>query len=117
MIVKEKHTLFHNSRCSKSRNCLKIIREKNLSFNQIEYIKEGLSLSTLTHIVDNLIDPLRNLVRTNEKEFKSNPIDTSDEKMVISFLNKYPKCMQRPLFYDGLRYVICRPPETVINYL
>ena len=117
MIVKKKITLFHNTRCSKSRNCLKIIREKNLSFNQIEYIKVGLSLSTLSHIVDNLIDPLRNLVRTNEKEFKSNPIDTSDEKMVISFLNKYPKCMQRPLFYDGLRYDICRPPETVINYL
>ena len=115
--MKKKLTLFHNGRLPKTRNYLKIIREKSFYFNEIEYIKKGLCLSTLTHIVDNLIDPLRNLVRTNEKEFKSNPINSSDEIIVISFLSKYPMCMQRPLFYNGSRYFICRPPETLINYL
>ena len=109
--------LFHNSRCSKSRACLKILQEKKIPFEEVHYLKEGLSISLLNKITINLVNPLSNLVRTNEKLFKLNAFDVENKKLVIAFLNKNPICMQRPLYYDGINYIICRPPETVINYL
>ena len=109
--------LFHNVRCSKSRACLKILQEKEIPFQEVQYLKEGLSISILNKIIGNLVDPLSNLVRTNEKFFKLNSFDIENKKLVVAFLNKYPICMQRPLFYDGIKYIICRPPEKVINYL
>ena len=64
-----------------------------------------------------MVDPLKDLIRTNEKDYKNNSIDIKNKKMIINFLNKYPICMQRPLFFDGNKFKICRPPETILKFL
>ena len=109
--------LYHNPRCSKSRACLKILNEKKLKFKELLYLKEGLPKSSLIDIVDKLISPLSNLIRTSEKEFKRLPFDTNDKELIITFLYKFPICMQRPIFFNGNGYVICRPPEIVVKYI
>jgi len=116
-IIKNKPILFHNTRCSKSRACLKIVKEKSIDFIEFHYVKEGLSLSMLNEIINNLVDPFKDLIRTNEKEFKNNSIDLKNKIMIVNFLNKYPVCMQRPVFFDGNKFKICRPPEKILNFL
>ena len=90
--------LYHNPRCSKSRACLKILNEKKFKFKEVFYLKEGLSKMSLIDIVDKLTSPVSNLIRTSEKAFKQFPFDINDKELVIKFLNKFPICMQRPLF-------------------
>ena len=111
------YLLFHNPRCSKSRTCLKILIDKKLNFKEVQYLKEGLNLSTLSDIVNKLENPLSDLIRTNEKEFKLEPFDMNKKKLIITFLNKFPICLQRPLFFNGKHYVVCRPPQTVLKYI
>ena len=111
------YLLYHNPRCSKSRACLKIIIEKNIKFEEILYIKAGLSISTLRDIMNKLVNPVTDIIRTNEKEFKLNTFDINRKELIITFINKFPKCLQRPLFFNGKNYVICRPPETVLKYI
>ena len=111
------YLLFHNPRCSKSRACFKILNDKKLNFKEVLYLKEGLTLSTLSNIVSKLDNPLSDLIRTNEKEFKLEPFDINKKKLIVTFLNKFPACMQRPLFFSGKHYVVCRPPETVLKYI
>ena len=55
---KKEYILFHNTRCSKSRACLKIIQEKQVSFKELHYLKEGLSLLILKNISPETFSPL-----------------------------------------------------------
>ena len=109
------YLLYHNPRCSKSRACLNIIKEKKVPFKEILYIKEGLTKENLSDIINKLVSPLNSIIRTNEKEFKSNLFEYNDKNAIISFLNKNPFFLQRPLFYNETNYVICRPPEIILK--
>ena len=53
----------------------------------------------LDKIINKLVNPISDLIRTNEKEFKLKPFDLNSKKLVISFLNKYPICLQRTTFF------------------
>ena len=108
------YKLFHNNRCSKSRECKKILEEKRIVFEIVDYLKGGVSQKDLEQIVNNLETDYREIVRTNEKEFKENPFDIDKKSGIISFLSKFPKCLQRPIFFNGKDFTICRPPEKVI---
>ena len=111
------YVLYHNSKCSKSRTCLKIIQEKKITCKEFHYLKEGLTLSNLNEIIDNLHNPLNALIRTNEKYFKQNKFDINNKTEIANFLFKFPICIQRPLFFNGKKYIICRPPEEILNHL
>ena len=45
------------------------------------------------------------------------PFTLNKKDLIVSFLHKHPICLQRPLFFDGYNYIICRPPEKVLQYL
>tara|TARA_B100001989_G_scaffold252436_1_gene234459 strand:+ start:3278 stop:3628 length:351 start_codon:yes stop_codon:yes gene_type:complete len=111
------YLLYHNPRCSKSRSCSKILNEKKINFKEILYLKDGLPFSSLNEILDKLINPLSDIIRVNEKEFKEDQFDFYKKELVINFLHKHPKCLQRPLFFNGHNYIICRPPEIVLKYI
>ncbi len=111
------YMLYHNPRCSKSRSCSKILSEKKILFNEILYLKNGLSVSSLNEILDKLINPLSDIIRINEKEFKAAQFNFNKKELVIDFLHKHPICLQRPLFFNGHNYIICRPPEIILKYI
>ena len=108
------YKLYHNKNCSKSRKCLLILNENNITFELIEYMKNYLTTKDLKHILKYLADKQHELVRVKNKQYKQNPFDISNENEIINFLKKYPSCMQRPIFFDEKNYFICRPPEKIL---
>ena len=107
-------TIYHNPRCSKSREGLEIIKDSGAEFTIREYLKEELSTEELSSLVKKLnIAPIQ-LVRTNEKiwkdEFKNK--DLSDEEL-IAVMQKNPKLIERPIVEKNDQAVIGRPPSDI----
>jgi len=111
-------TIYHNPRCSKSRQCLTILEEQNEEIEIIKYLDTPLTEDQLTEIVSLLgIEPI-DLVRKNEaiwkQEFKGK--DFSDIELIQIMCN-HPKLIERPIVINGNKAIIGRPPEKVIDIL
>jgi arsenate reductase len=110
-------TIYHNNRCSKSRECLDLIKKNNINYTVIEYLKNDFNLNHVKQIVNGLEGDLKDLIRINEKVLKDIRINFSDKNQIIELILKYRVCMQRPIIFTGKKYIICRPPDKVLNYL
>ena len=103
-------TILHNKNCSKSRACIQILESENKDFKIREYLKDPLSIDEIKHLVQNFLgnkfDILRNMT---EKDF--------DNKDLIKFIFENQKDLQRPIFFDGKNYIVCRPPDKVLEYI
>ena len=98
---------------------MEILRERNVEFDVIEYLKNPLSRETLARILAGISDSPGELVR-KDKNFAALGLDadryqTADS--VIDLLLEHPKLMQRPIFMVGNRAVIGRPSERVLELL
>ena len=110
--------LYHNNKCSKSRACKTILENNNVIFETIEYLKKRLKISQINHIFSNTVEDIDKLVRYNEKIFAKSfrsKIEHLDKNDIIEFIYLNPICLQRPLFYNGRFYKVCRPPELVLD--
>ena len=119
-IAKAMGTLYHNPRCSKSRQTLAIIRESGVECNVVEYLKHPLNAEQIKSLISRLRSDIRDIVRTNESEYKQsgfNPSSLDDVRAVSRLLEEFPKLMQRPVYDNGDEAVIGRPPESVKNLL
>ena len=105
-----KMILYHNKNCSKSRKCLEILSSKNLDFQIREYMKDKLTLNEITHLLKNLNSDLNEIVR-DKKLLGIESIN--DVKKLSLHLYENPNNMQRPIFFNGNSYTICRPPESI----
>ncbi|WP_299251897.1 arsenate reductase (glutaredoxin) [uncultured Aquimarina sp.] len=111
-------TIYHNPRCSKSRQCLAILEEKNEDLNIIKYLDTPLTEEKLSKIIDLLgIKPI-DLVRKNEaiwkQEFKSK---TLTDNQLIRIMCEHPKLIERPIVIKNNKAIIGRPPEKVVDIL
>ena len=109
----KKKILYHNPKCSKSREALKILTEKKISFEVIEYLKKTPSVSELELIIKNYKGPLTDLVRQGEESFKQNPFPIEDKKELSLSLHEQPSALQRPILVVGESVVIGRPPSLI----
>ena len=105
-----KMILYHNKNCSKSRECLKILTLRKIDFKIRDYMKENLTINEIEHLIDNLKSELDEIIR-DKKLFNLGGVIDKVELMNHLFQN--PKNMQRPIFFNGINYYICRPPELV----
>jgi arsenate reductase len=108
--------IYHNPRCSKSRETLALLREKGVEPTIVEYLKELPTEDELKRIVDMLgIKPL-DLVRKGEaiykNEYKSLQLN-DDEWIKIMIAN--PKLIERPIVVKGNSAALGRPPENVLK--
>lgn len=113
---------YHNPRCSKSRQALKLISSQNITLEIIKYLDEGISKLDLENIFNTLEIDKNNFLRKNEKSFKDLNINlnTISTDRLIKLIIENPIIIQRPLaikyekdvFIDA---VIGRPPEMVLN--
>lgn len=106
--------LYHNPRCSKSRQGLAILKNANLDVEIIEYLKTPLNKNEIKEIIQKLkIKPIA-LVRKNEaiwkEKFKHQNL--SDDE-IIQALTDFPKLIERPIFINGNKAIIGRPPESI----
>ena len=111
-------TIYHNPRCSKSRQCLAILEDKKEDLEIIKYLDTPITKEKLTEIIGLLeISPI-DLVRKNEaiwkQEYKGKPI--TDIKL-IEIMCQHPKLIERPIVIKNGKAMIGRPPEKVIDIL
>lgn len=111
-------TIYHNPRCSKSREGLDVLEKNNKEFTVVKYLEDNLSEIEIKEIIRKLgIKPIE-LVRTNESLWTENYKGkeyTDDE--IISILQKNPKLIQRPIVVNGEKAVIARPIENINEIL
>lgn len=109
--------LYHNPRCSKSRQALALLEQTDSEVRIHRYLDEPLGADALNDLLDRLDGELKDLVRTNEAEWKALDVDITDRQAVIAAIATTPKLMQRPIADRGDRAVIGRPPEAVLSLI
>lgn len=111
--------IYHNPRCSKSRQTLQLIEQHAGSPEVIEYLKTPPDADTLSDLLDMLGLEPRQLIRKGEKEYKESGADNPDldREQLIALMVRYPKLIERPIVVANGRAVIGRPPESVLDIL
>ena len=115
----KKYKIYHNPRCSKSRQTLGILRENGIEPEIVEYLKTPLQKKELQTISDAVGLRPASFVRKNENEYKENGIAEyldNDEK-VFQYIIKYPKIMERPIVVSNGKGIIGRPPSNVLGLI
>lgn len=112
-------TLYHNPRCSKSRDALNLLREQGHEPDVILYLETPPNAKTLKAIVEKLGISARELLRKGEDAYKD--LNLADEKLsdaaLIKAMVENPKLIERPIAINGDKAVIGRPPENVKSIL
>ena len=110
--------IYHNPRCSKSRQTLEILIKKNANFKIVEYLKDKLSANDLEEIIEKLEINTIELVRKNEsvwkKKFKGRKLK---DKEIIQAMIENPKIIERPIVINGNKAILGRPPENVLKII
>ena len=109
--------LYHNKKCSKSRACLELIINSNSKYKVINYLEDDIRFAELEALVKGLIDPLEELVRTNDPNIKNKKINFENKEDIINLLINNKNCMQRPIVGVEGKFEICRPVDKVLKYL
>lgn len=109
-------TLYHNPRCSKSREALALLEARGVEFRVHRYLDDPLDAQALRELTGRL-DDAGALLRSNEAEWKALGQDASDLETVIAAIAETPKLMQRPIADRGDRAIIGRPPEAILALL
>ncbi|AWV98167.1 arsenate reductase (glutaredoxin) [Arcticibacterium luteifluviistationis] len=110
--------IYHNSRCSKSRDSYNLLKEKGVDFETIEYLKNPLTETELTKLLAKLNIPAEDLIRKGEPTYKENFKGKKlSETEWIAAMVKFPKLIERPIIVKGNKAVIGRPIEKVIELL
>lgn len=118
MSEKNQMTIYHNPRCSKSRQTLELLQSKGVEPKVFEYLKEPMNKSQLEDLFKALDKKAKDVLRTKEEEYKALSINFDDDSQVIEAIISHPKILERPIVItsDG-KAAIGRPPENVIALL
>lgn len=112
-------TIYHNPRCSKSRETLALLEEHGIEPEIILYLETPPSVETLTEILEKLdAESAHQIIRDKESIYKELDLDElmSDEEL-LPLMNEYPKLIERPIVVKGDKAVIGRPPENVMTLI
>lgn len=111
--------LYHNPRCSKSRQALQLLEERGIAFQIRPYLEAPLNREELTSLLLQLGKTPRELLRSGEDIYKeldlANPALT--EAQLLTALVEHPRLIERPILSNGQRAVIGRPPENLLALL
>ena len=113
------YKIFHNPRCSKSRQALQILQDSNCDIEIFNYLETDLDISLIKDVLTKLSLKPRDLLRTSEQDYKDNNLeeDNLSDDDLIDFMIKYPKLIERPIVIKGHNAVLGRPPENVLELL
>lgn len=111
--------IFHNPRCSKSRQTLELLQQRGLNPEIIEYLQTPPNAGELEQILTLLgIEP-RQLMRRDEDEYQKLQLDNpqlSREQLIVAMVT-HPRLIQRPIVINGSKAAIGRPPEAILDIL
>lgn len=112
-------TIYHNPRCSKSRETLNLLQSKNIEPSVVEYLKTPLSHEQISTLVSQLgFNSARDLMRTKEEQYNAlNLKDENSESVLIDAMVENPKLIERPIVVNNNKAALGRPPENVLSVL
>lgn len=112
-------TIYHNPRCSKSRQTLQLLRDRGIEPEIVEYLDNPPSAAELKRILGLLGKGPREVMRRQEAEYKAAGLDDvglGDEALIAGMVAN-PKVIERPIVVAGAKAAIGRPPEAVLDIL
>ncbi|WP_067514579.1 arsenate reductase (glutaredoxin) [Endozoicomonas ascidiicola] len=111
--------IYHNPRCSKSRQTLALLEEQGITPEIILYLETPPNADNIKELLGQLEISARELLRKGEPDFKDNNLkDTSlSDEQLIDFMCQFPKLIERPIVVNGSKAKIGRPPESVLDIL
>ena len=109
--------IYHNQRCTKSRQTLALLEKETTDFKIIEYLKNPLSFDEIKEIIEKLAIKPIDLVRKNEQIWKDNykGKEMTDVE-IIKVMEGNPKLIERPIVINEKNGIIGRPPEKVLSF-
>lgn len=110
-------TIYHNPRCSKSRQTLALIEEASAPVTIVEYLKTPLDESEIKRLLSLLSLMPIEMMRTKEAEFKEQNLKGASDEALIQAMVNTPKLIERPIITCGDKAVIGRPPENVLTLI
>ncbi|WP_372750339.1 arsenate reductase (glutaredoxin) [Litorivivens sp.] len=112
-------TIYHNPRCSKSRQTLQLLQEHGVEPQQVLYLDSPPTPAELTAVLKKLGISARELLRTGEEAYKSEGLADKSlpEKDLIAAMCAHPKLIQRPIVIKGDKAVLGRPPENALDLI
>ena len=110
--------IYHNPRCSKSRQTLALLQENGVEPEVIEYLKTPPTQEELAEVIGKLDRAPHDVVRAKEDSYAASGLSTeSDTVAVCKAIIAEPILLERPIVVKGSRAVIGRPPEDVLKLL
>ena len=112
-------TIWHNPRCSKSREALKLLEEKGEKPEIVQYLDQTPDAATIRKTLAMLGIGPRDLLRTKETEYKELGLDNTslDDDAIIEAMVTHPKLIERLVVIKDGKAIIGRPPEKVVELL
>ncbi|MDZ7791236.1 MAG: arsenate reductase (glutaredoxin) [Xanthomonadales bacterium] len=112
-------TIYHNPRCSKSRQTLALIRDHGIEPEIVKYLERPPSPDELKRIIERLGVPVREIMRSGEAEYRKLGLadDSLSDEVLVEAICTRPKLLQRPIVVHGDRVRIGRPPESIQEIL
>lgn len=110
--------IWHNPKCSKSREALALLEEKGETIEVVKYLESSPTREEITALLQKLGVSARELMRTKEELYKElNLAQEEDEAKLIEAMAQHPKLIERPILIRGNEAVIGRPVEKTIAFL
>lgn len=111
--------IYHNPRCSKSRETLSLLQQQSAQVEIVDYLKTPPSAEELTQLLHLLGLKARELLRTKEDDYQQLALDNPSltEQQLIEAMIAHPKLIERPIVVKGNKAVIGRPPSNVLTLL
>lgn len=112
-------TIYHNPRCSKSRQTLQLLEEAGIQPEVVLYLEQTPSAAELTEVINKLGISPRQLLRKGEDAYKEHNLsdDSLSDQQLIDAMVSNPKLIERPIVVKGDKAVLGRPPENVQSLL
>lgn len=108
-------TIYHNPRCSKSRQTLELIQQNsNKALTVVDYQKQPLTRVEIEQLLSQLSCKPTDMMRVKDAEFKEQNLANANDEQLIEAMVNTPKLIERPIVTDGKQAVIGRPPENVL---
>ncbi len=114
----QKITVWHNPRCSKSRNTVNLLEEKGIKAEVVKYLDTPPTKEEIKEVLKMLGISARELMRTKEAIYKELGLkDVEDEEKLIEAMVEHPKLIERPIVIKDGKAAIGRPIEKVLELL
>ncbi len=110
-------TIYHNPKCSTSRNTLKLLQDEGVKPKVVLYLETPLSADEIKGLLKKLKVDAHGLLRKKEAAPLGLDTDAMTDAQLIAAMVKHPILIQRPVVVNGAKAVLARPPETVLSIL